>query len=162
MKVTASSRATWGELNLEDKGGYVIWLGHVGGLEDDEEGLVDVLVKLETSYDRIAICRLPEPVNFSYARNVVHRDIGKRDQGYKIVATGQQSAVLSERISELEQDNMRLRGTLDVANQRVSQLQRRELHIRREMWQIQRFRFYDCMRIAWLEAYARRHLGYHP
>ncbi|GKA63194.1 cytochrome P450-like protein [Tanacetum coccineum] len=26
---------------------------------------------------RIAICRLPEPVNFSYARNVVHRDIGK-------------------------------------------------------------------------------------
>ncbi|GJR08427.1 hypothetical protein Tco_0791079 [Tanacetum coccineum] len=27
--------------------------------------------------DRIAIFRLPEPVNFSYARNVVHRDIGK-------------------------------------------------------------------------------------
>ncbi|GJT19623.1 putative ribonuclease H-like domain-containing protein [Tanacetum coccineum] len=26
---------------------------------------------------KIAICRLPEPVNFSYARNVVHRDIGK-------------------------------------------------------------------------------------
>ncbi|GJX12934.1 valine N-monooxygenase 1-like protein [Tanacetum coccineum] len=26
---------------------------------------------------RIAICRLPEPVNFSYARNVVHRDIDK-------------------------------------------------------------------------------------
>ncbi|GKE92112.1 hypothetical protein Tco_1573207, partial [Tanacetum coccineum] len=38
------------EFNLEDKGGYVIWLGHVVGLEDDEEGLVDVLVKLETSY----------------------------------------------------------------------------------------------------------------
>ncbi|GKB38932.1 hypothetical protein Tco_0883874 [Tanacetum coccineum] len=76
-----------GELNLGAKEGYVIWLGHVGGLEDDEEGLLDVLVKLETSYgeldgpcdavDRIAICRLPEPVNFSYARNVVHRDIGK-------------------------------------------------------------------------------------
>ncbi|GJW06337.1 hypothetical protein Tco_1568760 [Tanacetum coccineum] len=30
--------------------------------------------------DRIAICRLPEPVNFSYARNVVHRDIGKQMQ----------------------------------------------------------------------------------
>ncbi|GJX22678.1 retrovirus-related pol polyprotein from transposon TNT 1-94 [Tanacetum coccineum] len=27
--------------------------------------------------NKIAICRLPEPVNFSYARNVVHRDIGK-------------------------------------------------------------------------------------
>ncbi|GJT45581.1 hypothetical protein Tco_0954296 [Tanacetum coccineum] len=32
---------------------------------------------------RIAICRLPEPVNFSYARNVVHRDIGKVLQSQK-------------------------------------------------------------------------------
>ncbi|GJS57824.1 hypothetical protein Tco_0652608 [Tanacetum coccineum] len=32
--------------------------------------------------------------------------------------------VMSERISELEQDNTRLRGTLDVTSQRVSQLQR--------------------------------------
>ncbi|GJV39108.1 retrovirus-related pol polyprotein from transposon TNT 1-94 [Tanacetum coccineum] len=68
------------ELNLEAKGGYVIWLGHVGGLEDDEEGLLDVLVKLETSYDRISICRLPESVNLSYARNVVYRDIGTGKQ----------------------------------------------------------------------------------
>ncbi|GJY69485.1 putative reverse transcriptase domain-containing protein [Tanacetum coccineum] len=29
----------------------MIWLGHIGGLEGDEEGLVDVLVKLETSFD---------------------------------------------------------------------------------------------------------------
>ncbi|GJT26529.1 zinc finger, CCHC-type containing protein [Tanacetum coccineum] len=28
--------------------------------------------------NRIAICWLPEPVNFSYARNVVHQDIGKK------------------------------------------------------------------------------------
>ncbi|GJZ67483.1 hypothetical protein Tco_0630723 [Tanacetum coccineum] len=73
----------------------MIWLGHIGGLEGDDEGLVDVLVKLETSFDEvftpfdaaastrrnkkimIAICRLSEPVNFSYARNVVHRDIDK-------------------------------------------------------------------------------------
>ncbi|GJY30864.1 hypothetical protein Tco_0414359, partial [Tanacetum coccineum] len=26
---------------------------------------------------KIAICRFPEPVNFSYARNVIHRDIDK-------------------------------------------------------------------------------------
>ncbi|GJR58522.1 reverse transcriptase domain-containing protein [Tanacetum coccineum] len=50
----------------------------------------------------------------------------QRDQGHMIVVTGQQSDVLSERISELEQDNTRLRGTLDVASQRVSRLQRRE------------------------------------
>nr|GEV66521.1 hypothetical protein [Tanacetum cinerariifolium] len=36
------------------------------------------------------------------------------DLGYMIVVTGQQSAVLSERISALERDKTRLRGTLDV------------------------------------------------
>ncbi|GJS65031.1 hypothetical protein Tco_0679595 [Tanacetum coccineum] len=40
----------------------------------------------------------------------------QRDQGYRIVATGHQSTVMSERISELERDNTRLRGTLDVAS----------------------------------------------
>nr|GEU89052.1 putative reverse transcriptase domain-containing protein [Tanacetum cinerariifolium] len=40
---------------------------------------------------------------------------------------GQQSVVLSKRISELERDNTRLKGTLDVVSQRVSRLQRREL-----------------------------------
>ncbi|GJS87843.1 putative ribonuclease H-like domain-containing protein [Tanacetum coccineum] len=41
----------------------------------------EVKEALESDLDtyRIAICRLPEPVNFSYARNVVHRDIGKMD-----------------------------------------------------------------------------------
>ncbi|GJY42127.1 hypothetical protein Tco_0429397 [Tanacetum coccineum] len=37
---------------------------------------------------------------------------------------------------QLERDNMRLRGTLDVASQRVSRLQWRELRVRREMRQI--------------------------
>nr|GEV67041.1 hypothetical protein [Tanacetum cinerariifolium] len=60
----------------------------------------------------------------------------QKDQGHMIIVTGQQSVVLSERISDLERDNMRLRGTLDVASQRVSQLQRRELRVRREMRQI--------------------------
>ncbi|GJX39297.1 hypothetical protein Tco_0252600 [Tanacetum coccineum] len=46
----------------------------------------------------------------------------QRDQGHKIVAMGQQSVVLSERISKLERDNTRLRGTLDVASQRVTRL----------------------------------------
>ncbi|GJS80607.1 hypothetical protein Tco_0730488 [Tanacetum coccineum] len=31
----------------------MIWLGHIGGIEGDEEGLVDVLVKLETSLDEV-------------------------------------------------------------------------------------------------------------
>ncbi|GKF64127.1 hypothetical protein Tco_0187575, partial [Tanacetum coccineum] len=44
----------------------------------------------------------------------------QRDQGHRIVALSQQGTVMSERISELEQDNTRLRGMLDVASERVS------------------------------------------
>ncbi|GJU66390.1 hypothetical protein Tco_1252649, partial [Tanacetum coccineum] len=82
------------------------------------------------------------------------------DQGHRIVATGQQGAVLSERIREIEQDNMRLREMMDVASQRVTRLRHSELRVQREMRQIRRFQFYDRMRIARLKAYVRRHLGY--
>ncbi|GKC55269.1 hypothetical protein Tco_1078014, partial [Tanacetum coccineum] len=61
----------------------------------------------------------------------------QRDQGYKIVATGQQSADMLERIGELERDNMRLREMMNVASQRVSWSQRRELRVQREMRQMQ-------------------------
>ncbi|GKF21280.1 hypothetical protein Tco_0069918, partial [Tanacetum coccineum] len=57
----------------------------------------------------------------------------QRDQGHKIVATGQQSIVQSERISELERDNTRLRSVLDVASQRVTRFQRRKLRVQREI-----------------------------
>ncbi|GKA44190.1 hypothetical protein Tco_0736914 [Tanacetum coccineum] len=62
---------------------------------------------------------------------------------------------------QLERDNRRLRDMMDVASQRVVRSQHRELRVQREMRQIWRFRFYDRIRIARLEAYARRHLGYH-
>ncbi|GJX90187.1 putative reverse transcriptase domain-containing protein [Tanacetum coccineum] len=42
------------------------------------------------------------------------------DQGHRIVATGQQSVDMLERIKGLEQDNMRLRDMIDVASQRVT------------------------------------------
>ncbi|GJZ02385.1 hypothetical protein Tco_0520346 [Tanacetum coccineum] len=42
------------------------------------------------------------------------------DQGHRIVATGQQSVDMLERIKGLEQDNMRLRDMMDVASQRVT------------------------------------------
>ncbi|GKE55943.1 hypothetical protein Tco_1495128, partial [Tanacetum coccineum] len=44
----------------------------------------------------------------------------QRDQGHRIVATSQQGTMISERISELERDNTRLRGMLDAASQRVA------------------------------------------
>ncbi|GKB77726.1 hypothetical protein Tco_0944621, partial [Tanacetum coccineum] len=60
----------------------------------------------------------------------------KGDQGYRIVATGQQSADMLKRIRELERDNIRLRDMMDVASQRVARSQRRELRVQREMRQI--------------------------
>ncbi|GJX71823.1 hypothetical protein Tco_0308994 [Tanacetum coccineum] len=83
-----------------------------------------------------------------------------RDQGHRIVATGQQSADMLERIQELERDNRRLRDIVDVESQRVTIFWRRDLSVQRELRQIRRFRFYDRMRITRLEAYARRHLDY--
>ncbi|GKF12128.1 hypothetical protein Tco_0050054, partial [Tanacetum coccineum] len=82
------------------------------------------------------------------------------DWGHMIVASSQQGTVMSERISELERDNTRLRGMLDVVSQRVTQFQRRELRVQREMRKIRRFQFYDRTRIARLKACVRKHLGY--
>ncbi|GJR58486.1 putative reverse transcriptase domain-containing protein [Tanacetum coccineum] len=48
----------------------------------------------------------------------------QRDQGYRIVATSQQSVAMLERISTVERDNMRLRGMLGVKRQRVDRLWR--------------------------------------
>nr|GEY01769.1 reverse transcriptase [Tanacetum cinerariifolium] len=84
----------------------------------------------------------------------------QRDQGHRIVATGQQSTDMLERIEELERDNMRLRDIMSVVSQRVTRSQRIELRVQRELRQIWHFRFYDRMRIARLEACARRRLGY--
>ncbi|GKE90045.1 hypothetical protein Tco_1567520, partial [Tanacetum coccineum] len=53
-----------------------------------------------------------------------------------IVATGQQSADILERIQELERDNRRLRDMMDVTSQRVARSLRRELRVQREMRQI--------------------------
>ncbi|GKC30009.1 hypothetical protein Tco_1037303 [Tanacetum coccineum] len=44
--------------------------------------------------------------------------------GHRIVATGQQSADMLERIRELERDNRRLRDIVDVESQRVTQFRR--------------------------------------
>ncbi|GKC20877.1 hypothetical protein Tco_1023027, partial [Tanacetum coccineum] len=57
----------------------------------------------------------------------------QRDQGHRIVATGQQSADMLERIRELKRDNRRLRYIVDVESQRVNRFQRSELRVQREL-----------------------------
>ncbi|GJX21030.1 hypothetical protein Tco_0223707 [Tanacetum coccineum] len=51
---------------------------------------------------------IPEPAQKEGAIEVIEGI--QMDQGYKIIATSQQGDVMSERISELERDNTRLRG----------------------------------------------------
>ncbi|GJX51430.1 hypothetical protein Tco_0278275 [Tanacetum coccineum] len=65
---------------------------------------------------------VPEHAQEEGAIYITYETLG--DLGHRIVATGHQSIVT------------RLRGTLDVASQRVSRLQRKELSVRREMRQI--------------------------
>ncbi|GJR37871.1 hypothetical protein Tco_1213555 [Tanacetum coccineum] len=103
--------------------------------EPAQEGAADVVY--ETLGDLVQ--RFHDHTVEVSARRVQVIESIQRDQGSRIVATGQQSVVLSERTSELERDNTRLRGTLDVASQRVSRLQQRELRVRREIRQIRRF-----------------------
>nr|GEU63235.1 thylakoid lumenal 15 kDa protein 1, chloroplastic [Tanacetum cinerariifolium] len=74
----------------------------------------------------------------------------QRDQGHRIVETRKHIIDMLGRIRELERVNMRLRDMMDVASRRVTRSQRKEL---RQIWH---FRFYDRMRIARLEACARR------
>nr|GEV61374.1 retrotransposable element Tf2 [Tanacetum cinerariifolium] len=48
----------------------------------------------------------------------------QREQGHRIVGVESAVTVLTERVDELERDNMRLRGTTSVESQRVDRLQR--------------------------------------
>ncbi|GKC72058.1 hypothetical protein Tco_1117941 [Tanacetum coccineum] len=91
---------------------------------------------------------------------MVAEDIPEPAQEGAVEVTYETLGDLVQRIRELERDNMRLRDMMDVASQRVARSQRRELRVQREMRQIRHFRFYNRMRIARLEACARRHLGY--
>nr|GEV52475.1 hypothetical protein [Tanacetum cinerariifolium] len=54
----------------------------------------------------------------------------QRDQGHKIVATGQKITDMLERIREMEQDNMRVRDMMDVASQRdMEEMEMNEMKI---------------------------------
>ncbi|GJR65605.1 putative reverse transcriptase domain-containing protein [Tanacetum coccineum] len=130
--------------------------------EDVEEIKTDVRGPVKVRVDRVThpvvADDIPEPAQEG-AVEVTYETLGNLVQ--RIIATGQQSADMLERIRELERDNRRLRDMKDVASQRVTRSQCRELRVQREMRQILLFRFHDRMRIARLEACARRHLGYH-
>ncbi|GJX86260.1 putative reverse transcriptase domain-containing protein [Tanacetum coccineum] len=76
----------------------------------------------------------------------------QREQGHRIVGVESAVIALTERIAELERDNMRLRGTMSVESQRVDRLQRGMSRVQRELRQMRRLRFYDRVRVGRLKA----------
>ncbi|GJR45382.1 putative reverse transcriptase domain-containing protein [Tanacetum coccineum] len=74
----------------------------------------DSTINLEERVTHLALPDdIPKPAQEEGAIEGTYETLG--DLGHKIVATGQQSTVMSERISELEHDNTRLRDMMDVA-----------------------------------------------
>nr|GEX93952.1 hypothetical protein [Tanacetum cinerariifolium] len=65
----------------------------------------------------------------------------QREKGRRIVGVESVVTVLTERVAELERDNLRLKGTASVESQRVDRLQRGMLRTQREMRQIDDFDF---------------------
>nr|GFC20825.1 hypothetical protein [Tanacetum cinerariifolium] len=60
----------------------------------------------------------------------------QREQGHRIVGVDSAVIALTERVTELERDNQRLRGTASVESQRVDRLQRGMSRMQREMRQM--------------------------
>ncbi|GJV35487.1 hypothetical protein Tco_1407964 [Tanacetum coccineum] len=84
----------------------------------------------------------------------------EREQGHRMVGVESAIIALTERIAELERDNIRLRGTMSVESQRVDRLQRGMSRMQTELRQMRRLRFYDRVRVGRLEACAKKHMGY--
>ncbi|GKA39439.1 putative reverse transcriptase domain-containing protein [Tanacetum coccineum] len=61
---------------------------------------------------------------------------GIRSNGHRIIGVESTVTALTERVAELERDDMRLKGTASVESQRVDQLQRGMSRMQRELRQI--------------------------
>ncbi|GKC76400.1 hypothetical protein Tco_1127174, partial [Tanacetum coccineum] len=83
---------------------------------------------------------IPEPAQEG-AVEVTYETLG--DLVQRIVVVESVVTALTERVAELERDNMRLRGTMSVESQRVDRLQRGMSRMQRELRQMRRLRFYD-------------------
>nr|GEZ30425.1 reverse transcriptase domain-containing protein [Tanacetum cinerariifolium] len=81
----------------------------------------------------------------------------QREQRHRTIGVELAVTALTERVTELERDKRRLRGTASVESERVDRLQRGMSRMQREMRQMRRFRFYDRVRVGRLEAASMTH-----
>ncbi|GJR80736.1 hypothetical protein Tco_0151521 [Tanacetum coccineum] len=98
--------------------------------EADSSARGPVEVRVERITHPAVPIDIPEPAQEGVAE-VIYETLGDLRQRFH-----DHTVEVSARRVQLEGDNTRLRGTLDVASQRVSRLQQRELRVRREIRQI--------------------------
>nr|GEV52354.1 hypothetical protein [Tanacetum cinerariifolium] len=118
---------------------------------DRDEIKMGVRGPVEVRVERIMHLAIPKDIPELTQEGVVER--------HRIVGVESEVTALTERVAELERDNMRLRGTVSVESQRVDRLQCAMSRMQREMRQMRRIRFYDRVRVSRLEACARKHMG---
>nr|GFA62704.1 hypothetical protein [Tanacetum cinerariifolium] len=106
-----------------------------GILEPTQEGAVHV------TYEKLGdlVQRFHDHSQFIPVHRVQVIEDVQKEQGHRIVRVKSAVVTLTERVAELERDNMRLRGTASVESQRVGRLQRVMSRMQREMRQMRRF-----------------------
>nr|GEX64974.1 hypothetical protein [Tanacetum cinerariifolium] len=157
-RIRSSKIATELEVSLEDRFEPYVPRGtdlemdvnvvRVMGLRLTPRFRTDVRGPLEVRVDRVTHPMTaddnPEPAQEEGAIEATYETL--RDLGHRIVATGHSSTDMLEMIRELERVNMRLRDMMDVASQRVTRSQRREL--RGNVIVAEPTRLQDAIRIA--------------
>nr|GEU79429.1 putative reverse transcriptase domain-containing protein [Tanacetum cinerariifolium] len=95
-------------------------IGYLDILEPDQEGATEVTY--ETLGDLVQ--RFHDHTQAIPVHRIQTTKGVQREQGHRIVRVESTVTVLTERVSELERDNQRLRGTASVESQRVDRIQR--------------------------------------
>ncbi|GJW55991.1 putative reverse transcriptase domain-containing protein [Tanacetum coccineum] len=117
-------------------------------------GLVEV--RVERVMHPVMPEDIPEPAQEG-AVEATYETLGDlREQGHRMVGVELAVIALTEKITELERDNTRLRCTVSVESQRVDRLQRGMSRMQRELRQMRQLQFYNRVRVGRLDTYARK------
>ncbi|GJW23492.1 hypothetical protein Tco_0034114, partial [Tanacetum coccineum] len=98
---------------------------------DQDETEMGVRGPVEVRVERVTHPAMPDHIPEPAQEGAIEREKGHRIVGVKSVVTA-----LIERVTELERDTRRLRGTASVKSQRVDRLQRDMSRMQRELRQI--------------------------
>nr|GEY69424.1 reverse transcriptase domain-containing protein [Tanacetum cinerariifolium] len=120
---------------------------------DREESEMGTRAPVEVRVERVTLPIMledtPEPAQEERDIKCIYETLGS--MGRRIVGVESAVTALTERIAELERDNMRLRDTASVESQRVDRLQHGMSRMQRELRRMRRFWFYDRVRVRRFE-----------